>query len=136
LSLTVRVARTVDPAVACEIDGEGKIKAANGDKATFKLDVESGAPPKGKLRYQDYGPAAGFKLRSIEITEVTVSADQREASIVGKAKIKKDGTVDFRVDVKDLPGALDTFRIRLSDYDSGEQQIHDGDVDVECDDDD
>ena len=111
--------------------------AANGDKATFDVDVKSTTPPKGKLRYRDRGPAEKFKLKSTEITQIVVSADGTQATVLGNAKINGAGSVDFRVDVKDLHGARDTFRIQLSNgYDSGEQSIRKGDVEIECEDDD
>jgi hypothetical protein len=63
-----------------------------------------------------------------------VAADERQASIQGEATINGEGAFNFTVDVKDLPGAPDKFRIQLSNgYDSGEQTITRGDVDVECD---
>jgi hypothetical protein len=111
----------------------GKIEASNGDKASFSVDLKSGARPKGTVRYKDRGPAELFKLKSTEITDVVISAKGGEANIRGKATLDGAGPVDFRVDVKDLPGASGTFRIRLSSgYDSGEQTIRDGDVQVEC----
>jgi Bacterial Ig-like domain (group 1) len=122
----------------CEAEAEGRIMATNGDKATFSLDVEGGPPPKGKLRYRDRGPAEQFRLNSTEITEVAVSADGTQATIIGKAEINRAGSFDFRVEINNPPGKqADTFRIRLSNgYDSGEQIISDGDVDLECDDED
>jgi uncharacterized repeat protein (TIGR01451 family) len=122
----------------CEVEGEGRIKAAKGDKAHFSVDVESGTSPRGKVTYEDHGPAAKFKLKSTRITDVTVSADRTQVTVLGNAIIKKGGPVDFQVDLEDLPGkSADTFRIRLSNgYDSGEQTIRRGDVEVECEDED
>jgi uncharacterized repeat protein (TIGR01451 family) len=118
---------------SCEVEGEGTIKAANGDKAGFRVDVDSGSRPEGTLRYRDRGPAQPFRLKSTQITDVTISADLHEASITGKGTINGTGSVDFQVDVKDPAGKPDTFRIRLSNgYDSGEQKIRGGDADVEC----
>ena len=122
----------------CEVEGEGRIKAAKGDKAHFSVDVESGTSPRGKVTYEDHGPAAKFKLKSTRITDVTVSADRTQVTVLGNAIIKKGGPVDFQVDLEDLPGkSADTFRIRLSNgYDSGGQTIRRGDVKVECEDED
>ena len=93
--------------------------------------------PDGAVQYKDHGPWKLFKLRSSDITAVLVSADQHGATILGTGKIDRRVAVDFRIDVKDLPGEPDTFQIRLSNgYDSGEQQIRKGDIDVDCEDDD
>ena len=117
---------------SCEIHGRGEIEAANGDEARFRSRLEA-IPAGGKLRYKDRGPADRFKLKSTEITEVLISTDGNQANIRGKGTVDGDGLVDFRVDVKDLPHAPDTFHIRLDNgYDTGEQTIDEGDVDVEC----
>jgi uncharacterized repeat protein (TIGR01451 family) len=138
---TVSEDTTVQPVTptppGCEVEAEGRIKAANGDRATFSIDVESGTPSSGTVRYRDRGPAVPFRLKSTEITQIVVSADGTQATVLGNAKINGAGSVDFRVDVKDLHGARDTFRIQLSNgYDSGEQSIRKGDVEIECEDDD
>ena len=118
----------------CDVEGKGWIRAANGDTATFKIDV-GGAQPEGKVRYKVHG-AQGLHLKSTEITQILVSSDQRTATILGQASVKQDGSVQFRIDVKDLPNAPDTFRIRFGAYDSGEQRIRQHDVDIDCEDDD
>ena len=83
-------------------------------------------PTRGSVRYEDKGQAERLKLKSTSITDVTVSADLREATIDGNS-------VDFQVEVKDVPRAPDTVRIRLeSGYDSGTQTIKRGDIDIEC----
>jgi uncharacterized repeat protein (TIGR01451 family) len=123
--------------LGCEVEAEGRIKAANGDRATFSIDVESGTPSSGTVRYRDRGPALPFRLKSTGITQIVVSADRTQATVLGNAKINGAGSVDFRVDVTDLHGARDIFRIQLSNgYDSGEQRIRKGDVEIECEDDD
>ena len=123
--------------LGCEVEAEGRIKAANGDRATFSIDVESGTPSSGTVRYRDRGPAVPFRLKSTGITQIVVSADRTQATVLGNAMINGAGSVDFRVDVTDLHGARDTFRIQLSNgYDSGEQRIRKGDVEIECEDDD
>ena len=72
-------------------------------------------PPAGKLRFNAYGPARRLGLKSTAITQVDVSPDQTQATALGTAKINGTGPVEFRVDVQDLPGAPDTFRISLGD---------------------
>jgi hypothetical protein len=133
-TLTVVVSSVTPPTGAeCDVKAEGKIKkAANGDKAAFDVDVESGTTPKGKVRYTDHGPAAKFKLRSSEITDVTIGSDQREVTVEGTGTVNGT-TVDFRVDLRDLSGGPDTFRIRLSNgYDSGEQTLRKGELKIKC----
>jgi hypothetical protein len=121
----------------CEVSGKGVIKAANGDWATFRFDVESGPRPRGRARYRDRGPARPLKLKSSQITEVTVSADERHATILGKGKINRAGSFDFAIEVDEVLHAPDSFHIRLNDrYDSGKQRILKGDVDIECEEDD
>jgi hypothetical protein len=99
--------------------------------------VESGARPRGRARYRDRGPARPLKLKSSQITEVTVSADERHATILGKGKINRAGSFDFAIEVDEVLHAPDSFHIRLNDrYDSGKQRILKGDVDIECEEDD
>ena len=100
--------------VPCEIEGKGRLDI-NGKKATFKIDVESGPMPEGKVRFKDYGSAPPLDLRSTEITQVDVTNDGTEATILGKATVNGVGSLDFRVDLKDVPRAPDTFRIRVGD---------------------
>jgi hypothetical protein len=70
----------------CEVEAEGRSKVANGDAASFDA-VLKAFPPRGELHYRDDGPAKRFKLKSTEITQVTVNADRTKASVLGKAKI-------------------------------------------------
>ena len=114
----------------CDVEGQGAI-TANGGWATFNLALQA-IPPSGKLRLNAYGPTR-FELKSTAITQVDLSADQTQASVLGTAKLDGSGPTGFRLDVKDLPGAPDTFRITLANgYDSGEQRVRHGDLDIEC----
>ena len=110
--------------------GHGQIRAANGDQARFGVGVET-TPAKGTVWFTD-GEARSFKVRSTSIIRVDIDIDAAQATILGKATINEAGSFDFRVDVRDLPRAPDTFRLRLGDYDSGEQPIHEGGVDIQC----
>ena len=47
----------------CEIEGKGRIDI-NGKKATFKIDVESGDDPEGRVRFKDHGSSPPLDLRS------------------------------------------------------------------------
>ena len=115
----------------CEVEGAGDIKAANGDSGRFSLDVNS-IPARGRLYFKDRGPARPFELESTATTQVTIGPDMTEAVIQGKAKINGAGSFDFSVHVTDVRRAPDSFRIRVSDYDSGAQRILSGDLDIEC----
>ena len=121
----------VDIECECEVRGGGGT-----DQARFTVDVQT-TPLGARCRFRDRGSARSFKLRSTSITSVDIDTDAAQATILGKAAIDgAAGSSDFRVDVKDLPSAPDTFRIRAGDYDSGERMIRKGDVDIECGDDD
>jgi hypothetical protein len=118
----------------CKVTYGGRITAANGDKATFggNANVKSSGPS-GQEEYQDHGPAADINVHSIDVRAVTCSADHTAASIFGTATVDGGGTVNYRIDVKDLgePGTTDTYRIRLSNgYDSGAKVIVGGNVQI------
>jgi hypothetical protein len=114
----------------CKVTYGGRILAANGDKATFGGNAQ--VPPKGQEQYQDHGPAADLNVHSINVQAVTCSTDGTQASIFGQATINGSGTFNYRIDLEDLgePGTSDTYRIRLSGYDSGEQVLDSGNVQI------
>jgi len=115
----------------CDVEVKGWLKV-NGDVARVKLDVESGPPPDGKVRFKVHGNAPYLKSR--EITQVLVASDERSATIIGLGSLKGAPPVQFRIEVRDLPTAPDTVRIQFGDYDSGERTVRNGGVDIECDD--
>ncbi len=104
--------------------------------------------PQGRLRHRGdlrptahrQGPLLGSWPRPALHAQVdrdhrgdSLSADRTAATILGPATINGAGSVDFRIEVKDLPHAPDSFRIQLSNgYDSGTQTLRKGDIDVEC----
>ncbi len=116
----------------CKVTYGGRITAANGDKATFGGNAKVPASgPQGQQQYQDHGPAANLTVLSISVDAVVCTPTS--ASIFGKATIDGGGSVDYRIDVRDLaePGTNDRYRIRLSSgYDSGDQQIIGGNVQI------
>jgi hypothetical protein len=119
----------VGAAEGCKVTYGGRITAANKDKATVGGNAQ--APNKGQEEYQDHGPAQPRNVHSINVTSVTCSPDKTQASIFGQATINGAGTFNYRIDVKDL-GKTGTYRIRLSDgYDSGEQTLEGGNVQIQ-----
>jgi Mg-chelatase subunit ChlD len=116
----------------CKVTYGGRIKAANGDRATFGGNAT--APTQGQEEYQDHGPAADMNVHSIEVQAVTCNADGTAASIFGTATIDGAGMFNFRIDVQDNgePGTgTDRYRIRLSNgYDSGLQTLAGGNIQI------
>ena len=113
----------------CKVTYGGRITAANGDMATFGGNAKADGL-KGSQEYQDHGPAADMNVHSIDVLAVECSTDGTEASIFGTATVDGSGTFDYRIDLKDLD-AGDTYRIRLSNgYDSGEQPLLGGNVQI------
>ena len=107
---------------------DGRITAANGDKATFGGNAKADGL-KGNENYQDHGPVADMHVKSTTILAVICSRDGTSASIFGTATVDGAGSFDFRIDVRDLgePGTSDRYRLRLSNgYDSGNQLLRSG----------
>ena len=115
----------------CKVTYGGWITAANGDRANFGGNAK-GDGPKGNENYQDKGPATDIHVKSINVLSVTCSTDGTMASIFGKASINGAGSFDYRIDVRDpaAAGSPDTYRIRVSAYDSGEQNLSGGNVQI------
>jgi hypothetical protein len=118
----------------CEITNGGWIIAENGDRANFggsaKAD-ESGAT-QGQEQYQDHGPVQPLKIQSINVLAIVCDGSTR-ASIFGQATINGLGMVNYRINVQDLgvPGkGGDTYQLLLDDYDSGEQLLRGGNVQI------
>jgi len=116
----------------CKVTYGGKIVAANGDMATLGGNAKVPASgPQGQQEYQEHGPAADLNVQSLSVDAVVCT--QTGASIFGTAKVNGAGSVNYRIDVRDLgePGTNDRYRIRLSTgYDSGDQQIIGGGVQI------
>jgi hypothetical protein len=113
----------------------GKITAANTDTATFSGHAKvavSGQDVSGQQHYHDHGHVQRLKVRSINVRAVVCSVDHSEATIFGEATIDAAGSVDYRIDVKDLgePGKdVEFYGIVLSNgYASGAQVLEAGNV--------
>lgn len=116
----------------CKVTYGGRVVAANGDKATFGGNAKVPASgPKGQQQYQDHGPVADLNVHSISVDAVVCTPTS--ASIFGTARVNGSGSVNYRIDVRDLgePGTNDRYRIRLgTGYDSGDQQLIGGNVQI------
>lgn len=112
---------------SCRVAGKGALTAANGDEATFDLNVRTMGSGRlhGRHTYRDLGPAERLTARSRAIEALTCTATM--ASIFGTAIVTGSSQpVRFRIDVGESP---DTYRIRLADgYDSGEAAVSSGKI--------
>jgi hypothetical protein len=116
----------------CRVSAGGRIRAANGDRATFSasLRAPSETDVRGKVQYIDRGPADRFRLRPLTIE--TLVCDGASATIAGAGTTYGE-VVDFTIDLVDAgePGLADTYRLRLSSgYDSGTRELDGGNVQV------
>jgi hypothetical protein len=142
----------------CDIDGAGRIKAANGDKARFTVDAEVASAtnggdededddednraPENVQTYRDLGPASPFRFQSTQILAVTCN-DHTSGSIYGTGTVNGTTTVFFIIDVTagtrdeferddEEEGRPATYRIRLSNgYDSGQQNLRSGEIEIQ-----
>ncbi len=120
----------------CEIiiTNGGWIIASNGDRANFggnaKADEDGNVS--GQEEYQDKGPADPFNLHG-DVTVIVCDPDPTRATIFGDATIDGSGSHMFRIDVRDFaePGkGVDTYRMRVETYDSGEQTLEGGNIQI------
>jgi hypothetical protein len=114
------------------VHGNGRIIAANGDRASFRGLVVA-PPPRGAESYHDNGPATPIRVRSSSVDAVTCAPDATRASVFGQATINGAGSFEYRIDVQLAAdkGGEDSYRIRLSTgYESGARPIRHGDVDI------
>ena len=122
------------PGCEVKITNGGWIIAANSDRASFggNAQVDAAGNVKGNEEYQDHGPATPFNLHG-NVLVVVCGADGKSATIFGEATIDGTGSHTYRIDVKDLaePGKnVDTYRMRVNTYDSGEQKLQGGNVQI------
>ncbi|MDQ3778357.1 MAG: Ig-like domain-containing protein, partial [Actinomycetota bacterium] len=124
------------PGCEVTITNGGWIIARNADKATFggNAKVTEDGDVSGQEEYQDHGPAEPINVHSLNVLAVTCSADRKEASIYGQARIDGEGSHFYRIRVSDLaePGRhSDTYGILLdTGYYSGEQPLEGGNVQI------
>jgi hypothetical protein len=72
-------------------------------------------------------------VHSTNVLTIVCASNFQSASIFGTAHVNGSGSVDYRIDVKDLDrrGMRDHYRITLSNgYDSGDQPLGGGNVTI------
>jgi hypothetical protein len=123
------------PGCEITITNGGWIIANNGDRADFggnaKADADSNVS--GQEEYQDQGPADPFNLHGTPTVVVCDTSDPTHATIFGDATIDGSGSHPFRIDVRDVaePGkGVDTYRMQVDAYDSGEHTLEGGNVQI------
>lgn len=114
----------------CEITTGGWIIAENGDRANFGGHVKANenGETQGQLSYVDHGPAQRLTMHSISIQ--TIVCEGPSASIFGQASINGSGVVDFRINLQDFGKGSDTYQLIIDDYDSGEQVLGGGNIQI------
>ena len=121
------------PGCEIKITNGGWITAMNGDRASFggnaKADADGNVT--GNEEYQDHGPATPFNLHGNVL--VIVCNSPTSATIFGEATIDGSGNHTYRIDVQDNaePGKdADHYRMRVDTYDSGDQMLQGGNVQI------
>jgi hypothetical protein len=120
------------PGCEIKITNGGWIIAANSDRASFggnaKADADGNVS--GNEEYQDHGPVSPFNLHGNVL--VIVCNQDGSATIFGEATIDGSGSHTYRIDVVDNgePGRNDRYRMRVNAYDSGDQQLQGGNVQI------
>jgi hypothetical protein len=121
------------PGCEIKITNGGWIIAANTDRASFggnaKADEDGNVT--GQEEYQDHGPVTPFNLHGNVL--VIVCNPDGSATIFGEATIDGDPGHTYRIDVEDNgePGkGMDTYRMQVDTYDSGEQVLQGGNVQI------
>jgi hypothetical protein len=122
------------PGCEIKITNGGWIIADNGDRANFggnaKADEDGNVS--GQEEYQDQGPADPFNLHG-NVLAITCGTDSTQATIFGEATIDGSGSHTYRIDVRDFaePGrGIDTYRMRVEAYDSGEKTLGGGNIQI------
>jgi hypothetical protein len=118
----------------CQVTNGGWIIAGNGDRATLggSARANESGETQGQQEYFDHGPAQRLKMNSINVVAVVCDGSTR-ASIFGQAMIDGSGLFNFRINVQDVGGpgkGQDTYQLLLNGYDSGEQILGGGNVEI------
>jgi Bacterial Ig-like domain (group 1)/Right handed beta helix region len=121
------------PGCEIKITNGGWIVANNGDRSSFggnaKADEDGNVS--GNEEYQDHGPAQPMNLHGNVLA--IVCNNDTSATIFGEATIDGSGSHSYRIDVQDLgePGkGVDRYRMRVNSYDSGDQILKGGNVQI------
>jgi probable HAF family extracellular repeat protein len=132
----------------CQIQGEGLIIAANGDRARSAFDVRvpsssgrNGEHGRRVVSYRDLGPAQRFQLVSLDVQALTCTPGRTPSgSVFGTGKVDRSSTMFFRIDVTAAantnsqhrsPRYRGSYRIRLTNgYDSGPEPLRTGQIKI------
>jgi hypothetical protein len=122
------------PGCEIKITNGGWIIADNSDRANFggNAVADEDGNVSGQEEYQDQGPADPFNLHG-DVTVIVCDPDPTRATIFGDATIDGSGSHTFRIDVRDFaePGkGVDTYRMRVDTYDSGEHTLEGGNIQI------
>jgi hypothetical protein len=115
----------------CEISNGGWIIAENGDRATFggNAKANESGETRGQQQYQDHGPTQRLKMQSINVLAIVCDGSTR-ASIFGQATIEGSGLLNYRINVQDLGKGPDTYQLLMDGYNSGEQILRGGNIQI------
>nr|MBA3311207.1 Ig-like domain-containing protein [Nocardioidaceae bacterium] len=122
------------PGCRVAITDGGWIIAANGDRASFGGNAKalSSSSVSGEQVYTDHGPVQPMQVKSVEMLALTCTANKREATLYGLAKVDQMlNTVPFRIRLRDSgqPRRGDMYGILVGNgYYSGEQPLQGGNV--------
>ena len=125
---------TTTPGCEITITNGGWIIATNGDRGSFGGNAKSNedGDVSGQEQYQDHGPVEPFNLHGTPVV-IVCGTDETQATIFGDATIDGTGSHTFRIDVRDIgePGkGVDHYRIQVDGYDSGDQVLEGGNVQI------
>jgi hypothetical protein len=125
------------PLCEIKITNGGWIIARNGDRANFggNAMADGSGNASGVEEYQDQGPMQPFNLHGDVLAIVcgTETPSPKSGTIFGNATIDGAGSHIFRIDVIDNnePGVgYDHYRMRVDAYDSGDQVLRGGNIQV------
>jgi hypothetical protein len=117
----------------CEITNGGWIIAENGDRANFggHAKANENGETQGQLSYVAHGPAQRLNMHSISVQ--TIVCNGSRASIFGQATINGSDVVNYTINLQDAGGpgrGQDTYQLLMEDYDSGEQLLRGGNIQI------
>jgi hypothetical protein len=129
-AFVTKFSEAVVSTAGCEITTGGWIIAANGDRANFggHAKVNESGDTEGNLSYVDHGPAQRLNVHSISVQMIVCEGSS--ASISGQASINGSDLVNFTINLQDLGKGSDTYQLIIDDYDSGEQVLGGGNIQI------
>jgi hypothetical protein len=121
------------PLCEIKITNGGWIIASNSDRANLggNAQADGAGNASGVEEYQDQGPAQPFNLHG-NVLAIVCGVDGKSGTVFGDATIDGAGSHAYRIDVIDNgePGTMDHYRMRVDAYDSGDQTLKGGNIQV------